>query len=77
MDMEFNRHTPYYDRILIVLTLDRQKMKERILVGEEQQIRFRLQGSPDTDVLCDVTRPLGTFLSAFEHDPNGTWNQFG
>lgn len=77
MDMEFNRHTPYYDRILIVLTLDRHKMKERVLVGEEQQIRFRLQGSPDTDVLCDVTRPLGTFLSAFEHDPNGAWNQFG
>ena len=36
--------TNRYDRILLVLTLDKQKMKERILIGEELQIRFRLQG---------------------------------
>ena len=40
--------------------------KERILIGEELQIRFRLRGNTDTDVLCDVTRPLGTFLAEFE-----------
>lgn len=61
---------------LLVLTLDRQKMKERILIGEELQIRFRLQGYADAEVLCDVTRPLGTMLSAFEHDPDGEWNRF-
>ena len=33
MDFEFVRHEPLYDRILLVLTLDRQKMKERILIG--------------------------------------------
>lgn len=68
MDFEFVRHEPLYDRILLVLTLDSQKMKERILIGEELRIRFRLQGYDDTDVLCDVTRPLGTMLSTFEHD---------
>lgn len=52
-------------------------MKERILIGEELQIRFRLQGYDDTEVLCDVTRPLGTILSAFEHDSDGEWNRFG
>jgi len=31
MDFEFVRHEPLYDRILLVLTLDRRKMKERIL----------------------------------------------
>lgn len=46
------RHKPLYDRILLVLTLDRQKMKERILIGEELQIRFRLQGY--TDAMCCV-----------------------
>lgn len=56
MDFEFVRHEPLYDRILLVLTLDRQKMKERILIGEELRIRFRLQGYDDTDLLCDVTR---------------------
>ena len=77
MDFEFVRHEPLYDRILLVLTLDRQKMKERILIGEELQIRFRLQGYDDTEVLCDVTRPLGTMLSTFEHDSDGEWNRLG
>ena len=52
-------------------------MKERILIGEELQIRFRLQGYDDTEVLCDVTRPLGTMLSTFEHDSDGEWNRLG
>ena len=77
MDFEFVRHEPLYDRILLVLTLDKQKMKERILIGEELQIRFRLQGYTDAEVLCDATRPLGAMLSAFEHDPDGEWNRFG
>lgn len=50
-------------------------MKERILIGEELQVRFRLQGDMDADVLCDTTRPLGTFLAEFEHDPDGEWNR--
>ena len=33
MEFEFVRHEPLYDRIMLVLTLDRQKMKERM---EEQ-----------------------------------------
>lgn len=77
MEMEFVRHEPCYDRILFVLTLDRKKMKERILIGEELQVRFRLQGDMDADVLCDITRPLGTFLAEFEHDTDGEWNRFG
>ena len=46
----------------------RKKMKERILIGEEQQIRFRLNGSQNAEVLFDMTRPLGTLLINFEHD---------
>lgn len=77
MDFEFVRHDPVYDRMIFVLTLDRQKMKERILVGEEQEIRFRLQGDGEADVLCDVTRPLGSLLAEFEHDPDREWNLNG
>lgn len=77
MEMEFVRHEPCYDRILLVLSLDRQKKKERVLIGEELQIRFRLRGNTDTDVLCDATRPLGTFLAEFEHDPDGEWSRLG
>lgn len=62
MENQFIRHEPCFERILFVLTLDRKKMKERILIGEEQQIRFRLNGSQNAEVLCDMTRPLGTFF---------------
>ena len=75
--MEFVRHEPCYDRILFVLTLDRKKMKERILIEKELEIRFRLQGSMEADILCDLTRPLGSFLTEFEHDPDGDWNLYG
>lgn len=68
MDLEL-----LYDRILLMLTLNRQKMKERILIGEKLQIQFRLQG----EVLCDVTHPLRTSPSIFEHDPDGKWIHFG
>ena len=51
MENQFIRHEPCFERILFVLTLDRKKMKERILIGEEQQIRFRLNGSQNAEVL--------------------------
>lgn len=77
MEIKFVRYEPYADPFLLVLTLDRQKMKERILIGSELNIRCRLQGIPDADLLCDVTRPLGTFLAEFEHDTEGEWNRLG
>lgn len=77
MEMEFVRHEPCYDRVLLVLTLDKKKMKERIIAGKELEVRSRLNGYMDTDVLFDVTRPLGAFLSEFEHDADGEWNRFG
>ncbi len=77
MENQFIRHEPCFERILFVLTLDRKKMKERILIGEEQQIRFRLDGSKNAEVLCDMTRPLGTFLINFERDTDRDWNLYG
>ena len=51
MENQFIRHEPCFERILIVLTLDRKKMNERILSGEEQEIRVRLKGSQNAEVL--------------------------
>ena len=45
MEIQFTRSAPCYDRIQFVLSLDRKRMKERVLIGEVQQIRFRLEGS--------------------------------
>lgn len=53
MAYQFIRQEPCYDHILFVLALDRDKMKERILIGTEQQIRFRLDGNKDNDVMHD------------------------
>ena len=53
------------------------KMKERILIGTEQQIRFRLDGNKDNDVIYDITRPLGRFLIDFEYDKEKNWNIYG
>ena len=77
MAYQFIRQEPCYDHILIVLALDRDKMKERILIGTEQQIRFRLDGNKDNDVIYDITRPLGRFLIDFEYDKEKNWNIYG
>lgn len=77
MKYEFKRQEPCYDKVLFVLTLDKKKMKERILIGEEYEIRSRLDGRKDSNVICDVTRPLGSFLIHFEHDEDGDWNLNG
>ena len=72
MAYQFIRQEPCYDHILFVLALDRDKMKERILIGTEQQIRFRLDGNKDNDVMHDITRPLGRFLINFNmYDQKG------
>ena len=68
MEMEFVRHEPCHDRVLFVLMLDRRKMRERILIGEESEIRLRLAGAEETGVLFDETRPLGKLIVDFEHD---------
>ena len=77
MEIQFTRSAPCYDRLLFVLSLDRKRMKERILIGDAQQIRLRLEGSEDASVLYDATRPLGTLLVDFEHDEDGAWNRLG
>ena len=77
MNFEFKRQEPVLDKIILVLTLDKHKMKERILMGNECDIQLRLKGSQVAGLLCDVTRPLGTFLIEFENGTLGDWNQFG
>ena len=57
MENQFVRHEPCFERILFVLTLDRKKMKERILSGEEKQIRFPLHGSQNACLLYTSKSP--------------------
>ena len=73
----FVRHKPCGNRIVFALVLDRRKMKERIMAGKASQIFLGLNGNLDAELLCDVTRLLGTFLIDFENDMQGDWNKFG
>ncbi len=73
MNYQFERQNPVTDHIIFVLTLDRKKMKERILIGEEIEIRSRLHGNEDANIFFDQTRPLGTLITAFEHDEDHKW----
>lgn len=77
MDYKFERQEPIGNKILFVLSLDKAKMKERILIGEEQQIRFKLSGDESADVMYDEIRPAGTFITDFVHDEDRKWNQYG
>ena len=45
------KQTNITNTILFVISLDRQKKKERVLIGEELQIRFSLRGNTDADGL--------------------------
>ena len=58
MEIGFERHDPCRERVLFVLTLDRKKMKERIVSGIEYEVRSRLRGEQSADVLVDDT-PVG------------------
>lgn len=75
MEYGFQRHEPCFGMVLFVLTLDKKKMKERIVAGTEAAVRSRLRGNQDSEVICDVIRQLGTFLIEFEQDPDGEWNR--
>lgn len=72
-----HKAAPVGDKILFILTLDRRKMKERIIAGEGQQIQFRLKENADAKVLCDVTRPLEMFRVNFDTAPDNDRNLYG
>jgi len=61
-------------RVVFALSLDRKRMTERIVIGEENEARRILNGG-DGEVYYDEVRPLGSLLLTFESDINGEWNR--
>ncbi|ADU26492.1 hypothetical protein [Ethanoligenens harbinense] len=59
--------------LAFALCLDRQKMKEHILIGPEGAVYNRLSRGGG-DVYCDLTRPLGELLIGFPHDAESLWS---
>lgn len=58
--------------LVFALCLDRQKMKEHILIGPEGAVYNRLSRGGG-NIYCDLTRPLGKLLIEFPHDAECLW----
>ena len=77
MEYQFIRQEPCREKVIFVLTLDRKKLKESVLIGTEDEVRSRLEGNEGAELACDTTNPLGTLLIRFDKDPEGNWNRLG
>lgn len=77
MEYQFIRQEPCREKVLFVLTLDRKKLKERVLIGTESEIRSQLEGDANVDLFYDSVSPLGTMLIRFDKDADGSWNRLG
>lgn len=62
MNYTFENRDYIEQKIILVMTLDRKKKTERILVGQEELIRVALKFDNAIPVFCDITRPLGSVL---------------
>jgi len=63
-----------FGRVVFALTLDRKRLKERVVIGKVDEVR-RLLNNGDGEVYYDDVRPLGSLLLSFESDTNGAWNK--
>lgn len=57
-------------KLAMVLT----ENEERLLIGTEDNIRRRLEGENDAELIYDEVRPIGTLLFTMEEDENGDWS---
>jgi hypothetical protein len=73
MEYEFNLKNPAFDRIVFLLTVNKKKMTERIIIGEAGEVRLRLEQNIG-DVFYDEARPIGSLLFSFEANPERDWN---
>lgn len=71
---EFNLKNPAFNRIVFLLTVNRKKLTERLIIGEAGEVRLRIERNIG-EVFYDETRPIGSLLFNFETNPEREWNQ--
>ena len=62
--------------VVLAISLDKRRQREHIIIGDSTQVHSYLSGTPNTQLLYDETRPLGTFLNEHEAQSRETWNQY-
>ena len=77
MDFQFKRQKNNADPDILVLSLDRKKMTERILIGTEIEITKRLRFGDGSFLFFDRKRPLGTLLTEYKQDAENEWLSHG
>ena len=70
--MDWKKHTP---PIIMAIGIDREKKRERLIIGEEYQVRGLLNGNDSAAVLYDRERDLGTFLTEHQAQLDKDWNE--
>lgn len=70
---DFTSNKASFSKLVFLLTLDKKKMTERIIIGEAVDVRLCLERGIG-EVLYDETCRIGEFLFNFEADPNREWN---
>ena len=70
--MDWKSYTP---PIIMAIGIDREKKRERLIIGEEHQVRHLLNGYEDAQVLYDRERDLGTFLTEHQAQLDQDWNE--
>ena len=77
MGFQFKRQKYNADPVILVLSLDRKKMTERILIGTEIEITKRLRFGDGSFLFFDRKRPLGTMLTEYNQDAGNEWISYG
>lgn len=74
-DIKWNpskRDGKYVSQLCLGVVVTREY--ERVLVGKQLDIQYKLQGADVSGILYDETRPFGSFLLMLDDDREGKWN---
>lgn len=64
---------PQMEQVVMAIVLDKDKRRERVVVGEKSAVRKLLEGHSDQQVLYDQERPLGTLVYDYESQSKQAW----
>jgi hypothetical protein len=74
MDYDFTNREREFGQVVFALTLDKERMTERVVIGRTDGVRNCLERGAG-EVYYDAVRPLGSLLLNFESGKNGEWNK--
>jgi len=66
---DFSSNKADLEEVVFLLTLNRQKLTERIIIGKTSEVRLRLERNMGV-VLYDSTSQIGQLLINFDSDPH-------